>query len=89
MDISGDIQVTGLAQALCVSESVGAGVNVLILRAWVEPGRPDGLRIRIVQITERGESAVATASNIDDACTAIREWLEQLVRSDGPASAPW
>ncbi|MBA6441168.1 MULTISPECIES: hypothetical protein [Streptomyces] len=57
--------------------------GVLILRVWVEGGRPDGFRARIVP-TGDGHQAVPTAvSAVDDVLTAVRAWLDQLLEPEG------
>ena len=54
--------------------------GLLLIRVWVEPGVP-GLRARLIELTD-GEPArratVAAAAGVDDACKALRTWLEQL-----------
>jgi hypothetical protein len=50
----------------------------LVLRAWLEPGDPH-LRVRIVEIPpDRGERPVAVTTSADEACNAVRRWLEAL-----------
>ena len=53
-------------------------VAVAILRAWVEPGTDDTLKIRITTargMTEAGRT-IGVAADIDDACAIVRSWLE-------------
>jgi hypothetical protein len=51
----------------------------LVLRAWLEPGPPPYLRARIVEIAlGRGDRSVLVTTSIDEACAAIRNWLEAL-----------
>jgi hypothetical protein len=65
--------------------------GVLVLRAWVETGGDHGLRVRITRITgtvqdptvEPMSSALTT---VDDACTMVRVWLEEL--QHGPQPPP-
>jgi hypothetical protein len=73
--------------ALGVNEPLGASANALILRAWVEHGRPEGLRIRIIEITDLGESSLAVTANADDACETIKAWLERLLGQGPPRRA--
>ena len=50
----------------------------LVLRAWLEPGVPH-LRVRVVEIPPGcGERPVAAVTSIDEACRAVRSWLEKL-----------
>jgi hypothetical protein len=54
--------------------------GVMVLRAWVEPGCEDRLRVRIIQLAQ-GEVAgpIARAcTSIDDVCAVIRAWLLDL-----------
>src|SRR4051812_5650115 len=57
----------------------GSGdVRSLILRAWFEPG-VSRLSARIVEITPgRGERPVIITTSVDEACRAVRNWLETL-----------
>jgi hypothetical protein len=54
-------------------------VRSLVLRAWLESGIPPRLRARVVEVgpgpTER---PVVVAASIDEACRAVRSWLENL-----------
>jgi hypothetical protein len=51
----------------------------LVLRAWPEPGPPPHVRIRIVEIAlGRGDRPVLATTSIDEACAAVRNWLEAL-----------
>jgi hypothetical protein len=54
--------------------------GVMIVRAWVEPGHEDRLRVRIIQLAQ-GEvpGPVAQAcTSIDEVCAVIRAWLLDL-----------
>ena len=51
-------------------------VRSLVLRAWLEPGAPH-LRVRIVETPPgRAERSVAVTTSADEACHAVRRWLE-------------
>lgn len=58
-------------------------ISSLVVRAWLEPGAASDLRIRIVEIdpglTER--PMIITAS-VDEACKAVRRWLEAVQLHD-------
>lgn len=55
----------------------------LVLRAWLEPGPPRHIRARIVEIAlGRGERQVLATASIDEACRAVRNWLEALQAPD-------
>lgn len=50
----------------------------LVIRAWLEAGTPC-LRVRVVEISQgRGERPVLVTTSADEACHAVREWLEAL-----------
>jgi hypothetical protein len=56
----------------------GGEVRSLVLRAWLEPGVPH-LRARIVEIAPGcGERPVVVTTSVDEACRAVRNWLETL-----------
>ncbi len=53
-------------------------IRSLVLRAWLDPGLPH-LRVRVVEIPPgRAERQVAVTTSIDEACHAVRTWLEGL-----------
>jgi hypothetical protein len=58
----------------------GSGdMKSLVLRAWLEPGVPPHLRARVVEIAPgRGERPIAVTTSVDEACRAVRNWLETL-----------
>jgi hypothetical protein len=54
-------------------------VRSLVLRAWLEPGVPPHLRARVVEIGPgRGERPMVVTTSVDEACRAVRNWLEAL-----------
>ncbi len=59
--------------------AAGSGdARSLVLRAWLEPEVPR-LRVRIVEIAwGRGEQPVIVTTSVDEACRAVRNWLETL-----------
>jgi hypothetical protein len=62
-------------------------VKSLVLRAWLEPGIPPHLRVRIIEIAPgREERPVLAATSVDEACRAIRNWLETLQAPDANAN---
>ena len=58
----------------------GSGdMRSLVLRAWLEPGVLPHLRVRIVEIAPgRGERPIVATTSVDEACRAVRSWLEAL-----------
>jgi hypothetical protein len=61
--------------------------GVLVLRAWVEDGWPQRLRVRITQVAGGREPWVTAASKPDEVCTIVRLWLEELL-GDRPTRTP-
>jgi hypothetical protein len=62
-------------------------VAVAILRAWVEPGTDDTLKIRVTtagDVTATGRT-IGVAADIESACAIIRSWLEGFATSAGPS----
>ena len=62
---------------------------VLVLRAWVEDERDQGLRVRIIRIAPNRMGATTEPVNIasatvDGVCATVRAWLEELM--DRPQS---
>ena len=54
-------------------------VRSLVLRAWLEPGSPPQLRARVVEIAPGyGERPVVVTTSVDEACSAVRNWLEMM-----------
>jgi len=59
--------------------SWSGNVRSLVLRAWLEPGVPPRLRVRVVEISpSRGERPMVVTTSVDEACRAVRNWLEAL-----------
>jgi hypothetical protein len=69
----------------------GSGsVRSLVLRAWPEPDAEPGIRIRMVEIGPgQSERPVAVTASVDDACEAVRRWLEarQAFGAGSPAES--
>ena len=59
--------------------------GVLVVRAWVEGGTPEGLRARITQSRDltSGEQLVTTTAHVEEIIGTIRAWLDALL-SDQP-----
>ena len=73
--------------------SSSGNVRSLVLRAWLEPGVPPHLRVRVVEISPgRGERPMVVTTSVDEACRAVRNWLEALQargsneNGDGPVT---
>lgn len=72
--------VGGPVSAVRPGAGPGSGdVRSLVLRAWLESQVQPRLRARIVEIAPgRGERSVLVTASVDDACRAVRDWLETL-----------
>lgn len=72
--------VSGPVSSAMSGAHPGSGdVRSLVLRAWLEPGVPPQLRARVVEINPgRGERPVVVTTSVDEACRAVRNWLETL-----------
>jgi hypothetical protein len=55
--------------------------GILILRAWIEERSTEPLRLRITEVVSGQESTVAMTVTVEDACQAVRHWLEKFPRS--------
>ena len=64
--------------------------DLMILRAWVEPHHRLSLRVRIVQMSmgEAGQPVTSAAATVEDACSAVRNWLEQLLAREKTGPTP-
>jgi hypothetical protein len=60
-------------------------IAVVVIRAWVETGSEEPLRIRITTVRDVSEPwrTVGVASGIDDACSIVRSWLERFSAEAG------
>jgi hypothetical protein len=68
-----------VSPAIPGAHSGSGDVRSLVLRAWLEPGVPPHVRARVVEITPgRGERPVVVTTSVDEACCAVRNWLEAL-----------
>ena len=60
---------------------LGGSVRSLVLRAWLEQGTGRRIRIRVVEIAPGlSERPVSITASIDEACQAVRRWLESQAR---------
>ncbi|WP_369035013.1 MULTISPECIES: hypothetical protein [Streptomyces] len=57
--------------------------GVLILRVWVEDGREDGFRARIIQTVDGQPEPPTAVSKTVDVLTAVRTWLDELLEREG------
>lgn len=60
---------------------LSGSVRSLVLRAWLEQGAGQRLRVRAVEIDPGlSERPVVITASIDEACQAVRRWLESQAR---------
>lgn len=50
----------------------------MVLRAWLEDGRPDSLRVRIFSTIGSQQAKPLSASSAGAVHAAVQEWLENL-----------
>jgi uncharacterized Fe-S cluster-containing radical SAM superfamily enzyme len=55
--------------------------GVLVLRAWVEGETLDGLRVRVIQVENSGETSTMIAGSIERTCRVVEGWLNELLRT--------
>jgi hypothetical protein len=62
--------------------------GVLVVRAWLEDGRPADLRARITWTldVDAHSRRVVTASGDDEVEELVRRWLDALLAGEGPAT---
>ncbi|EOD67831.1 hypothetical protein [Amycolatopsis vancoresmycina] len=64
--------------------------GILILRVWLESGRPDNFRARVFRSIGPDQAPPLVFSEVDDVRSAVQDWLDELLGpgGDGPAT-PW
>jgi hypothetical protein len=63
-----------------------ATLEILVLRAWLEPGGKPRLRVRLVAVRPgQADRQVLSTTSIEDACEAVRKWLTALKPQAGPS----
>jgi hypothetical protein len=50
----------------------------MVLRAWLEGGRPDGLRVRILSTIGQNQATPVAVSSPEAVHAAVQKWLEEL-----------
>lgn len=55
--------------------------GVAVVRAWIERGPPQVLKVRVSTAPDLGSApkTVGVTSSIDEACALIRDWLDRMV----------
>jgi hypothetical protein len=63
----------------------GQPLEVLVLRAWLEPTGEPSLRVRVVLVSPgEADRSVLTTTSAEEVCTAVRNWLMTLEEQAGP-----
>jgi len=57
--------------------------GVLILRVWVENGREDGFRARIIRTVDGEQEPPTAVSKTVDVLAVVRTWLDELLEREG------
>lgn len=50
----------------------------MVLRAWLEGGSPDGLRVRILSTIGQKQATQVAVSSPEAVHAAVQSWLEEL-----------
>lgn len=64
-------------------ESLSERGGILIVRAWLESGRPDGFRARIIRMVGPDLEPPSAVTTADDVQAAVRVWLADVLESSG------
>lgn len=75
--------VTAVRDTRSPMETPSTRSGVLILRVWVESGREDGFRARIIQTLDGQQEPPTAVSKTADVLAAVRTWLDELLERDG------
>jgi hypothetical protein len=55
----------------------------LVLRAWLEGGKPDALRVRILSTIGSQQSTPQAVTSTGAVHAAVQSWLEKLLEQSG------
>jgi hypothetical protein len=61
--------------------------GVLILRVWLEGGRPDNFRARVLRAIGSHQAPPLALSAVEDVHPAVQAWLDELLDPGGDAPA--
>jgi hypothetical protein len=50
----------------------------MVLRAWLEGGEPDALRVRVLSTIGTDEAKQLAVTSPEAVLAAVRDWLEEL-----------
>jgi hypothetical protein len=55
----------------------------MVLRAWLEGGKPDALRVRILSTIGSQQATPQAVASIGAVHAAVQSWLEELLEQSG------
>lgn len=55
----------------------------MVLRAWLEGGKPDALRVRILSAIGSQQATPQAVTSTGAVHAAVQSWLEELLAQDG------
>lgn len=63
-------------------------LGIAVLRAWLETGTEPRLRVRITETTDPvdDQPTATVVASADEACVAIRRWLDRLLEIESGAT---
>jgi hypothetical protein len=63
-----------------------ATLEILVLRAWLEPAGKPRLRVRVVAVIPgQVDRQVLSTTSAEDACEAVRSWLTGIEPEAAPS----
>ena len=71
------------AASLAFVEDPPERSGTLILRVWLETGRADGFRARIIRSVGKHQAPPSAVTSADDVHAAVQAWLDELLEPDG------
>ncbi|MGW0809047.1 hypothetical protein [Nonomuraea sp. NPDC002799] len=61
------------------AEPAGERAGSLVLRAWLEGGQPDRLRVRVLSSIGQDQAPPLAVTSPEAVHAAVQSWLEQLL----------
>jgi hypothetical protein len=58
----------------------------MVLRAWLEGGRPEDLRVRVLSTVGQNQATPIAVSTVEAVHEAVRNWLDELRNSPDDVS---
>ena len=69
-----------------MTEQPSGRAAAAILRAWIEPGATNELRVRVTEVGDLDEGTGRThvaVTSVDEACAIVARWLAAFVAGSG------